>query len=174
MNFATITPSVDWLEVVQAVVCVVAIVAMIFALWQTWGGLKSAIADSDPILSWLGVALTIFMLAMTGIVFLAFENILVQLLVPSALNTQESTLDVVAAINQRAASIGMVVFIAAGVSALGAWMLYAKRERRRRARSRVAAAAAAGLPVVVAPAVVIEAPSDSPAEGTAPEPGATV
>ena len=176
MNFAAITPSVDWLEVFQTIVCVFALAAMTFALWQTWGGLKAAILDSDPIMSWLGVALCIFMLAMAGIVLLAFENILVQLLVPSAINTGETTLDVVAAINQRVASIGMVLLIAGGVSALGAWMRYAKRERARRARTRAsmaaAAAAAAGLPVVTAPAVVV---GDATTAGeTTADPDATV
>jgi hypothetical protein len=126
MNFATVTPTIDAPEVLQLLLCFVAFVGWVYLVRQSWGELKWSIEDHVSFMRWLGISrfATVFLYGVA--VGLMFLNILVQLAVPSAINVDETTLDVVASLVQRLTST-----LVAGVFCLVMLIDHVLRNRAR-------------------------------------------
>ena len=130
MNFATVTQTIDWFEIVLVVAGVVWIAVAALCVRESWREFLWGIRDRRVSMRLLGVVqitTSALLLTMAAVVE---ANTFAQFLVPSAINTGEDVLDVVAAISSRMTYIAVITMGATVCAMMAWWRRVADRLRR--------------------------------------------
>jgi hypothetical protein len=124
MRFASVSATVDVLEIIQLIACLIAFGGFCLLIRQSWVELVWSMEDHSSFMRWLGAIrfATCFLYGVAAVAMLI--NILIQMTVPSAMNDSEVIIDVVAAIGQRVTSTVVILV-------LGAVMLLDRTLRQR-------------------------------------------
>lgn len=181
MNFATINDTIDWFEALLVLGCVVGLLVAGVCVRSGWREFRYGQRDGRLYMRDLGVVQIAIAILLFSAVAVVFQCTLFQLMVPSAINTQEAVIDTMAATDTRL-SLLYVIFSLASICMILTWWrretIQTRREMAVVARSQRAAAQTAQVvetgeaveavkdagPVIVeAPAIVV--PEASPVAG---------